>query len=67
MGNSNFVWLEDCTVLMCSEKAVQVQYDGTTYWLPLSQLADQVLYKVGSVYTIGVTEWLANDKGIEVE
>ena len=67
MNKSNFVWLEDYTVMMKSEKAVQVSYDGAAYWLLLSQLADQIDYKTGGTYTIGITEWLANEKGIEVE
>lgn len=66
MSQSNFVWLEDCTVTMLSDKAVQVSYEGIQYWLPRSQIADDVDYKTGSTYTIGITEWLANEKGIEV-
>jgi hypothetical protein len=68
MGASNWVHLEDCTVLRTTEKAVQVEWQGEELWLPRSQVSEDEKYEAGdSGVTISVTEWLARQKGIEVD
>lgn len=68
MSASNYVHLEDCQVIRVTEKAIQVEWDGDAYWFPISQVADGEDYEAGDgPVTISVTEWIANEKGIEVD
>lgn len=32
--------LEDCKILICTAKAVKVNYEGSLYWIPLSTIED---------------------------
>lgn len=68
MGVNNRVWLESCTIVKRAERAVLVQYEGLRVWLPLSQIDDPDRLKEGDVdVTIGIPEWLALEKGLEVD
>jgi len=64
-----FVYLEDVTVKRLTDRAVLVEWDGEEYWLPLSQLEENGdnLRAGESGYTLGLTEWICKQKGIDVE
>lgn len=68
MSQSGYVHLEDCTVVRETDAALLVKYDGTQYWLPKSQIADPDSLEVGDEgVTVSITEWIAEEKGIEVD
>lgn len=51
-----------------TEKALLADFGGEEIWLPLSQLEDQDRYEEGDCdITIGMSEWIAKQKGIEDE
>jgi len=63
-----FVYLEDVFVKRLTDRAALVVWEGEEFWLPLSQVEDPDKLRVGeSGYTLGITEWIAKEKGIEVE
>ncbi len=67
MGASNYIHLEDCTILKITENAFLIMYNEQ-YWIPISQIADYETYKEGdSGVTISISEWIAEKKGISVE
>lgn len=67
MPQSNYVHLEGCNVVAVTDKAMLIEYDQSEYWLPLSQVADPDNYEKGDEdVTISITEWIAEQKGIEV-
>lgn len=67
MSASNWVHLESCTVRRVTDKAMLVAYDDEDIWLPLSQVSQAEQYEAGDEgVTISVTEWIAEQKGIEV-
>ena len=66
MSASQYVYLEDCRVLRETDAAFLVDYDGDELWLPRSQVADADDLTVSNEpRTIGITEWIAKQKGIE--
>ncbi len=71
MGSTNYVHLEDCTLSALTEKAALVVHDGAAHWLPFSQLGpgeEAKLHKVEidrEEFTLTITEWIAEQKGIE--
>lgn len=66
MAQSNWVHLEDCNILLLTEKAAYVEWDGERHWLPLSQISDPDTLEAGdSGVTVSVTEWIAEQKGID--
>lgn len=68
MGQSNYVHLEDCDVLKATDAAIQVQWEGEKIWLPKSQVADPETFEAGDKgVTVSCTEWIAEQKGTEVE
>lgn len=68
MSASGYVHLEDCEVLRVTEKAILIKWDGSQYWLPVSQVADADNYEAGDKdVTVSITEWIAGEKGIEVD
>lgn len=70
MGQSNYVHLEDCNVLVVTPKAVLIEVADEKHWFPVSQLADgedHNLEEGDKGITISVTEWIAKQKGFEVE
>lgn len=68
MSASKYVYLEDCDVIKVTDKAALVVYDDEQIWLPLSQMSDpEDLVQGETGVTIGITEWIANEKGIEVD
>lgn len=70
MGRSNYVHLEGCTVVALTDKAVLLRYDGEQYWIPLMQLAEgeaEKLKRGDNGLTVSVSEWICEQKGIEVE
>lgn len=70
MSASNWVDLEDCTIVKVTEKAMLVecdQLDGQT-WIPLSQVDDPEKFETGDEdITVSVTEWWAKKNDIETE
>lgn len=69
MGAGRFVYLEDVTCKRLTDKAALVVWEGEEYWLPLSQIEDEgAALRIGeSGYCLGITPWIAEQKGIEVE
>lgn len=68
MSASGYVHLEDCKVVRTTDAALLVDFGEDRYWLPKSQVADPETFKAGDgPVTISITEWIANQKGIEVE
>lgn len=70
MGQSNYVHLESCDIITVTEKAVLIEYDGEKHWIPVSQLADGEDHNLEAGdkdITVSITEWIAEQKGIEVE
>lgn len=69
MGASNWVWLEECKIVRRTDKAILIKYDGAEYWIPDSQMDDPEAYRSfkdgEDGITIGISEWIANEKGIE--
>ena len=69
MGASRYVYLDDCTVKKLTDKAALVAYEGEELWIPFSQMADSAtrLREGDDGVTVGITEWLAEQKGIDVD
>lgn len=68
MSQSEYVHLEGCDILAVTDAAIQVRWEGDRYWFPKSQVADPETYEAGDKgLTVSVTEWIAEQKGIEVE
>jgi hypothetical protein len=68
MSAGNFVHLEECDILAVTERAVLVRYEDEDHWIPVSQLADRDdhNHEVGDKgVTVSITEWIAEQKGIE--
>jgi len=68
MGLSNYVHLDDCRIVRVTDKAVLIEYEHVQHWIPVSQLADQEghTHEAGDEnVTVSITEWIANEKGIE--
>ena len=66
MGKSSWVWLENCDVLRVTTQAIIIEYDGEQIWLPQSQVDEPERLDAGDCgVTIGITEWIANQKDIE--
>ena len=65
---SDYVHLEDCTIRKETASAFLVEFDGTDYWLPKTQVADADNYAEGDEgVTLSITRWIAYQKGIEGE
>lgn len=70
MGQSNYVHLEDCDVIKVTDKAVLIEVADEKHWIPVSQLADgegHTLEEGDKGLTISITEWIAKQKGFDVE
>lgn len=67
MPASNYVHLDDVTIIRATDLAFLIEWDGGQYWLPRSQVADPDDYSEGDVCNLSITEWIAREKGIEVE
>jgi hypothetical protein len=68
MGAGRYVYLEDVAVKRLTDKAALVVWEGEEYWLPLSQLEDPDKLQIGEDgYTLGLTEWICEQKGIDIE
>lgn len=68
MGATNYVHLEGCDVLKVTEKAVLIKLDDEQHWIPVSQLADGEDHNLedgDKGVTVSITEWIAEQKGIE--
>lgn len=67
MPQSNFVHLEGCDVLKMTGNAMLIRYEDEKLWLPLSQVSDpDVLEEGDRDVTVSITEWIARQKGIEI-
>jgi hypothetical protein len=66
MSASRWVHLEECSVKAVTERAILVEYEGEELWFPLSQVSEGDQYENGDEgVTISVTEWIADQKGID--
>ena len=65
MGMSQWVHLDDVSVMNITERAVLILYDGCQHWIPKSQIDEPERLSTGDGYTLSITEWIANQKGIE--
>lgn len=66
MGQSNWVYLNNCHVIGDTDKAILVEYDDEEVWLPRSQIDDGDKYETGDAdVTLAVTEFIAREKGLE--
>lgn len=66
MAASNYVHLEDCTIIRETAMAFMIGYDGGEYWIPKSQIADPDTYDEGDEgVTVSITEFIADKLGIE--
>jgi hypothetical protein len=68
MGATNYVHLEPCDIVAVTPKAVMIRYDDETFWIPVSQLADgeDHPFEAGDTgLTVSISEWIAEQKGIE--
>jgi hypothetical protein len=66
MRQSYWVTLENCSILNATQKALEIEHNGEIFWLPKSQIEDPDRLKVGdSDVTVLITEWIADQKGIE--
>lgn len=64
---SEWVHVEVAVIRKETDKAFNVQLEnGQILWLPKSQVSDADDYEAGDRnVTISITEWIANEKGIE--
>lgn len=73
MGQSNYVHLEGCNIHAVTDAAILVEFDlsddaAVVEWFPKSQVADADDFEKGDRdVTVSITEWIAKQKGIEVE
>lgn len=66
MTASNYVHLDVDEILRATDKAFLVRCKDEEIWLPKSQIADPDDYEEGDAdCTISITQWLANEKGLE--
>jgi hypothetical protein len=66
MSQSGWVHLEDCNVLRVTEKAAYIEWGDERYWFPLSQISDaDNLDESDEGVTVSITEWIAEQKGID--
>lgn len=62
-----YVELEDCDIIAETDLAFLIEYDGDEYWIPRSQIEDPESLEEGDgPVTVSVTEWIAEQKGIEL-
>ena len=63
---SNYVHLEDVEIVRETDAAFLILVDDEDHWIPKSQIADPERYSEGDRHcTISITEWIAEQKGIE--
>ena len=69
MSQSRYVFLEDVTIKKVTDKAILIDWNEEDVWIPLSQIAsdDRDGLNEGTGYSFGITTWIAEQKGIEVE
>jgi hypothetical protein len=68
MSASNYVHLDDVTIKRETDKALLIVWEGEEFWIPLSQIADAGDYHQGDEHcNLSITEWIAKQKGIEVD
>lgn len=73
MTQSRYVYLENSNVLKKTDKAILVSFsiddEEQEEWFPLSQVEDNGdhLEDGDEDVTVGITHWIANQKGIEVD
>lgn len=66
---SSYVYLEDCTILAVTEKAIRVECEAYSGYLPKSQIENEGSHLVvgDTRITVAITEWIARTKNIEVD
>lgn len=68
MSASGYVHLDPCNIVAVTDAAILVLYEGKKHWLPKSQVSDPDVFEAGDEdVTVSITEWIANQKGIEGE
>jgi len=67
MSQSGYVHIE-VDILKETDSAFLILYEGEKIWIPKSQIANADDYNVGDEnITLSITEWIANQKGIETD
>jgi hypothetical protein len=68
MAEHDYVWFENTRVLGVTSKALHVVLEGVgEAWLPKSQVEDPERLAEGDTgITLGVSQWILDQKGIEV-
>lgn len=77
-GQTDYVHLDDCVLLRTTDMAAHVSWNGSQYWFPFSQMAEGEEDKIRGMkdargsydrepFTLTVSEWIAEQKGIESE
>lgn len=70
MSVSGWVHIDVLLIRKATDKAILCAVDGVDgeHWIPLSQICDPDDYEEGMENcTMSVTEWIAREKGFEVE
>lgn len=68
MPQSDWVHLDGCKILATTASAILVRYDGEKHWFPRTHVLEGEDMEAGEDedLTISITEWIADQKGIEV-
>ena len=54
----------ECTILLHTERAIKVDYQGEELWIPKSQIEDVDDLPARGNSEITVTAWIAKEKGL---
>lgn len=68
MSASQWVFLENCTILARTNNALLVASEdlGEATWIPLSQIEEEDKFEKGDKdCTVGITTWMAKKLGLD--
>jgi hypothetical protein len=66
MRKSNYVYIDDVSVVGETEKAILCQIEDRKVWIPKSQIhEDSEVYEGGDTGTLVITEWIAKQKELD--
>jgi len=60
------VYLDDCTCIKETDKALLIEYEGDEFWIPKSQIVDgdSEVDSEGDIGVLAITQWIAEEKGL---
>lgn len=60
------VYLDECTCLKETDKALLIEYEGEEIWIPKSQIVygDSEISSEGDEGVLAITQWIADEKGL---